>query len=118
MAFEKGKSGNPNGRPKVLLPDGRSLSDIAKAHTAKAIETLVEIMEDEDAPHSAKVSAINSILDRGWGRPAQSIQVGGDPDGVPVQVQQVTDAANAFKSRLVQAAAAGHADDGDGEAQS
>lgn len=80
MAFVKGKSGNPNGRPKVVLPDGRSLSDIAKGHTMAAVEALVEIMKDKDAPQAARVSAINSLLDRGWGRSPQSVQLSGDQD--------------------------------------
>lgn len=88
MAFEKGKSGNPKGRPKVLLADGRSLSDVAKAHTQSAIDTLVSIATDEEAPHAARVSASTAILDRGWGRPAQSVEVTG-ADGGPVMVTEV-----------------------------
>lgn len=74
MAFKKGQSGNPNGRPKVLLADGRSLSDIAKQHTEAAIATLVAVMEEGESD-AARVSAANAILDRAWGRPKQELDV-------------------------------------------
>ena len=31
-----------------------------------------------------RLSAILAALDRGWGRPAQAVQVGADADSVPV----------------------------------
>lgn len=74
MAFKKGQSGNPNGRPKVVLADGRSLSDIAKQHTEAAIATLVAVMEEGESD-AARVSAANAILDRAWGRPKQELDV-------------------------------------------
>ena len=74
MAFKKGQSGNPNGRPKVVLPDGRSLSDIAKEHTADAIAALVGVMQEGES-EAARVSAANAILDRAWGRPKQELDV-------------------------------------------
>ena len=45
------------------------------------------------------------------------IQIGGDPDGIPVAIQQTTEAANAFRSRLVQKVVTGTAGSGDGEPQ-
>lgn len=50
------------------------IRSLARSHTAKAIDTLVEIMGMTDAPHAARVSAANSILDRGWGKPSQPIE--------------------------------------------
>lgn len=73
MAFKKGQSGNPSGRPKVLLPDGRSLTDLAKAHTETAVATLGEIVIDTEAPHAARIAAANALLDRGWGRAVQVV---------------------------------------------
>jgi hypothetical protein len=58
-------------------------SSYARGHTEKALTTLVKIMEDEEAPPTARVTAANSILDRGWGKPAQPIS--GDPDN-PVNI--------------------------------
>lgn len=78
MAFAKGQSGNPGGRPKVTLPDGRSLQDLAREHTADAVNALVAVMGDDDSPPAAVVSAASAILDRGWGRPKQELDASDD----------------------------------------
>jgi len=75
MTFQKGQSGNPGGRPPAVLPDGRTIADVAREHTADAIETLAKIMRDDEQPGAARVSAANAILDRGWGRPKQELDV-------------------------------------------
>lgn len=80
--FEKGKSGNPSGRPKAVV----EVVELARANTAGAIEALVEIMGSKSAPPAARVAAANSILDRAWGRPAQALELTG-ANGGPMQVQ-------------------------------
>lgn len=67
--FEKGQSGNPGGRPKVV----GEVRELAQAYTTEAIETLVAIMRDAAAPAAARAAASNAILDRGYGRPAQTV---------------------------------------------
>ena len=67
MAWKKGESGNPGGRPKAE----RKLQDIAREHSEDAIATLAAIMNDVEASSSARVSAASAILDRGFGRPPQ-----------------------------------------------
>ena len=68
--FEKGVSGNPGGRPGGL---GR-IREIAQQHTENAIETLVRILNSETASPSAQVAAASALLDRGYGRPEQSVK--------------------------------------------
>lgn len=80
---KKGRSGGA--RPNSGPPKGKSrwvhraedkfnLAKLAKEHTQTAIDTLVEICKDRTKSEAARVTAANSLLDRGWGRPMQSIQ--------------------------------------------
>ena len=48
--------------------------DAARQHTLAAVETLASVMEDKKAPHSARVAAANSLLDRGHGKAVQHIE--------------------------------------------
>lgn len=67
--FTKGnKSG---GRPKI--PD--DIKEMCKALTPKAIETAKTIMLDEEAKDADRLRAAEIILDRGYGKPAQSVNV-------------------------------------------
>jgi hypothetical protein len=68
--WQKGQSGNPGGRPKAQ----GDIRELARQHTPKAIGTLVKVMNDENAPPTARVAASTALLDRGWGRPAQTIR--------------------------------------------
>ena len=49
--------------------------DLARKHTAVAVETLSAIMIDGTAPKSARVMAANGLLDRGWGKAPQTIEL-------------------------------------------
>jgi len=78
--FQKGRSGNPGGRPKEV----GAVRDLARAFTPQAIATLVTIMDQDNAPASARVAAAEALLNRGWGRPTQPIA--GDEDVGPVEI--------------------------------
>lgn len=69
--FVKGRSGNPSGRAKKDI----DLAALAQQHARKAIETLVDVMGSETATPAARVAAASEILDRGFGRAPQSIDM-------------------------------------------
>jgi hypothetical protein len=72
--------GRPKGVPnKATL----SLKELAREYTPQALETLAHIMLKSESD-TARVSAANAILDRGYGKP--STVLAGDEDGNPVKM--------------------------------
>jgi hypothetical protein len=68
-AWKPGQGGNPGGRPKVSA----QIRDLARDHGAQAIERLVILMHSKN--ESVAVRAAEALLDRGYGRPMQGIDV-------------------------------------------
>ncbi len=66
-----GRVAELQGRTAKQITDVR---DAARQHTLAAVETLVSVMEDLKAPHSARVAAANGLLDRGHGKATQHIE--------------------------------------------
>jgi len=81
-SFKPGQSGNPGGRPK-LTPELLELRELARQHTRAAVEAIIQIVQDGEAPASARVTAASEILDRGWGRATQSVEHAG-PGGAAI----------------------------------
>jgi hypothetical protein len=76
--FQKGQSGNPNGRPKIPA----EIREMARAASPDALQALIDVMKDSEAPHAARVTAADKILDRAWGKPAQPIDGDGQGGGM------------------------------------
>ena len=79
-SFKPGVSGNPGGRPKKpqTLERIRIEADVkalARECAPEAILTIRTIMLDAKAPPAARIGAANALLDRGFGRPAQQVDV-------------------------------------------
>ena len=79
-SFKPGVSGNPGGRPKRpqtiaakwIAADVKAL---ARECAPAAISTLKAIMLNEKAPPSARISAATTVLERGYGKPGQSVDL-------------------------------------------
>lgn len=69
--FEKGKTGNPGGRPKI--PD--DIKQAFKDLTPAALKTLQEIINNPEAKDADRIRACEIALDRGWGKPVQAVDM-------------------------------------------
>lgn len=115
--FKPGASGNPAGRPPRPIEQRAIEADVrklARQHGAEAVEKLVALMRgtvvvDVGDPENSKrivipvapptqLAAAVAILDRGYGRPGQAVEVIGADRG-PLQHQEA-DPRAIIESRL------------------
>jgi hypothetical protein len=80
MAFVKGQSGNPSGRPK----EDSEVKQAARAYGLEAVHKLAELMRG-DNPKVSREAAV-ALLDRGFGKPKQTTELTGE-DGGPILTQ-------------------------------
>jgi hypothetical protein len=79
-SFRPGVSGNPGGRPmrpstveaKRIEADVKAL---ARQCAPEAIATLRIVMVNEKAPPAARISAATVLLDRGYGKARQEVEI-------------------------------------------
>jgi hypothetical protein len=116
--FVKGRSANPGGRPKdppippgyapdPTVADRRPISNLvveARRYSALAVDTLVELTKDNHAD-STRYAAATALLDRGYGRPAQSLDLHLSADAITKRLSDMTDAElAALEQRMIAAA--------------
>ena len=76
----------PRGRPRGSVTKSKlELRDLAREYTEVALRTLVEVCRRGDSD-SSRVSAANALLDRGYGKPLQGINIENDGAPIPVTV--------------------------------
>ena len=68
-AWKPGQRGNPGGRPKVVA----EIRELARQHGHEAIQRLVALMHSKN--ESVAVRAAEALLDRGYGRPLQGLEL-------------------------------------------
>jgi hypothetical protein len=116
--FVKGESGNPLGRPKDLsIPpvyapdltaaDRRPIPNLvveARKYSGLAVDTLVELTKTKYSG-STRYNAATALLDRGYGRPAQSLDLHLSADAITKRLSDMTDAElAALEQRMIAAA--------------
>src|ERR1700730_15139753 len=78
--FCRGVSGNPGGRPKVLA----DVQELARQYAPAAIVELARLAL-KAKNETARIAAIRELLDRGYGRSRQTMEVPA-PAGDPLQL--------------------------------
>jgi len=62
------------------------IASMARAHTATVINMLVGMVAREDVSPTVRINAGLALLDRGWGKPLQKVELDGDR---PAQITEI-----------------------------
>jgi hypothetical protein len=114
--FKKGQSGNPSGLPKNPPSPERRLEEQARREVYRevsnvvvearryaglAVDTLVAIAKNGQTDNS-RLSAATELLNRGYGRPAQSLDLHLSADAITKRLSDMTDAElAALEARMI-----------------
>lgn len=78
MARGRKTGGRKAGTPNKATAD---IKAVAQEYGPQAIAVLVEIVNDKAAPHASRVAAADKLLDRGYGKARQAIDLGSQGGG-------------------------------------
>lgn len=87
--WTEGQSGNPGGRSPRVGPNGETITQLCRAQTAPLIARAVEIALDKKAEHKDALAAVFGLLDRGWGKPKESVDIDANVKGSGVPIIQI-----------------------------
>ena len=89
--------GSPKAGPPAD-PDAQKANVLAaQSHAPSALATVVELMQDEDTQPQVRLAAANTILDRAFGRPKDTLDVLLEGQLPQFSVEFVDDAGNVVK---------------------
>ena len=80
--WKPGQSGNPGGKPR----DSESVIALARSGTRVAFHALLEIAGGAKKPPAARVAAAVALLDRGWGKPMQTLSASMAIEQIPAGI--------------------------------
>jgi hypothetical protein len=84
MAGTGGSRAGAGRPPGAVNETTKLIRAAAQKHGPEMIDELVRLAKESESD-AARVAAANAVLDRGYGRPKQSVEHSGE-DGGPVQV--------------------------------
>ncbi len=78
-------AGRPKGAVNKVTADIR---EAAQEYTQDALDVLVAVMKNTETPAAARVSAASAVLDRGHGKPMQSVEVEATVEGTLTEIRR------------------------------
>lgn len=67
------------------------IASLARAHTETVINVLIGLVKREDVAPAARISAGLALLDRGWGKPSQNLNLHDDRPRFMEIVNEIVD---------------------------
>lgn len=87
--WQKGKSGNPGGRSPRVGPNGETLAEMIRGRSLELVNRAFDIALSPATEAKDAIAACFGLLDRGWGKPKESVDVDARVEGAGVPVIQI-----------------------------